>query len=395
MKNFIFYILLALLSSNCTPTGEKASSTASPALESSSRRQLVLPVGAMTSNSPRTYDYFSPDKGKTEFLYVMTNDNKLVMYNIHKSDVLDTIHLKTSGPHAVGNELHRSSLYVHTPDSIFITVPLENQVSLIDNQGNLLKKYASLPKGFEPIQTSFLPSTPTFVYEGDVYSSLSYHTDYNAANAADGKEMFKYNLKTGELHRDVLPYSSPYFKYPYPYIMLMENAYTLGKEGTVIRSFPSDPFVYVQKVNNNKVTKVKVQSKYFSFTDTLALSDKKRGQDIGEFAREEYVKTSEYADICYDPYRDKYYRFCLHGIKVQENNTSIPKSVVSYYYKKPLSIITMNSDFTVQSETEILSKQAYNHHLYFISKEGLWLSLNFPHKSNIDEDKMVFELFEL
>jgi hypothetical protein len=386
--SFVLFFLYA-----CTPSSETKSSVQ----EEQDNKTLVLPVDENTSNAPMFVGYFSPDNGENEYLYMINNSSQLLKYDLKNRVLVDSTQLHTTGRKGIGHELHRANFHIHTEDSIFISVPLKNHIVLLNSKGDILKKYDSLPKGFDPVQIYTLTVAPPFTYKNKIYASVSFNQNLDYPNYWKGNEMFSYELESKKFTPNIASFQSDFFGNAYPGNAMLLYGYTFNpKTSECVRSFPADPTLYVEYLETGKKHQKTVKSKYFDVVKTYPFTEdtKKMPQDELVKMTDEffYEKSNEYAHIKYDPYRDVYYRFILHGTGKKPN-----KLVGNYeiIYGKRLSIIVMNSDFNILGESEIFPSGKYNYEISFISKEGLWLSRNFPHKSNIDEDKMVFELFEL
>ena len=100
----------------------------------------------------------------------------------------------------------------------------------------------------------------------------------------------------------------------------------------------------------------------------------------------------KYDNIVYDRYRDVYYRFC----RMKDTKTS-PKGFLDRGYYQCLSdfsILILNSDLEVIGET-LFEAGVYAPKLFFVNKDGLWLSENNYQREDITDDVLKFRCLKL
>jgi len=97
-----------------------------------------------------------------------------------------------------------------------------------------------------------------------------------------------------------------------------------------------------------------------------------------------------YANIIYNPFKKRYYRFVYLPNKDYNPNKNFEITDVKF------AIMVFDKDFNHIADSKILNlKPTYIPFDYFVTKEGLWLSTNNPKNPTYNEDELHFELFSI
>tara|TARA_R110002020_G_scaffold253804_1_gene467432 strand:- start:929 stop:1360 length:432 start_codon:yes stop_codon:yes gene_type:complete len=96
-----------------------------------------------------------------------------------------------------------------------------------------------------------------------------------------------------------------------------------------------------------------------------------------------------YESLEYDPYRNVFIRFVFHAFESDDN---VPVSDWRNH-SGPFSIQIFDKNLNLTSETAFEANY-YHPFDYFITEEGLYLSINHPLNPENTEDQMTFELLE-
>lgn len=150
-----------------------------------------------------------------------------------------------------------------------------------------------------------------------------------------------------------------------------------------IYSFYASEDIVVASADHSDVKRVKVKSRYIdSPTEKQELSEK--GPKLN-------LELARYGDLIYDSYRDVYYRFAYPKTELKDNIQWWGKSV---YGRKKFSVIILDKDFHVVGET-LFPEAIYNSYVFFVHKDGLYISRDYQMLYGNAEDYMTFELFNL
>jgi len=114
-------------------------------------------------------------------------------------------------------------------------------------------------------------------------------------------------------------------------------------------------------------------------------------QKSGEQGPRSNLEVARYGDIVYDPYREVYYRFAYHYTELDSKKNWRGSAV---FGRKKFSVIILNKDFEVVGET-LFPEAVYNSYVFFVHRDGLYISRDYQINYDQSEDYMTFELFSL
>jgi len=165
-----------------------------------------------------------------------------------------------------------------------------------------------------------------------------------------------------------------------------------AKDTRFSRIFNGEEFIYsfyvsedivVASVGHSDAKRVKVKSKY--------LDSPAEEQEVSEKGPQLNLEIARYGDLIYDPYRDVYYRFAYPKTTLEDNIRWWGKSV---YGRKKFSVIILDKEFKIIGET-LFPESIYNSYVFFVHKDGLYISRDYQMIYGQSEDYMTFELFNL
>lgn len=111
-----------------------------------------------------------------------------------------------------------------------------------------------------------------------------------------------------------------------------------------------------------------------------------------EFANASYTK-AEYGSVIFDEYRDVFYRLCYAKSKKSEDIDLM--NMEEYRLSKgDFSIQIFDKELNLLGET-MFEAGKYAPRIFFLDKDGLWLSENNVFRDDISEDELVFRCLEL
>lgn len=96
-----------------------------------------------------------------------------------------------------------------------------------------------------------------------------------------------------------------------------------------------------------------------------------------------------YGDIIYDEYRQLYYRIAYPKDSLKEGESL---SDMMQSGRTRFSIIILDKDLNVVGET-MFPENLYRSNLYYIEKDGLYISSNHYKNSHYNEDNLSFDRF--
>ncbi|MBE6300281.1 MAG: DUF4221 domain-containing protein [Parabacteroides distasonis] len=326
----------------------------------------------MYSMQELAHKRFQLDDSTTQVLsYVQTfaeNDTlKLALYNkpLHNICFFDVnsgrgigkVQLKKEGPHAIGNDI-RGFLYINR-DSIFVYQYWKKRLLLLNNKGEILRKYELLSKILsEPLPNTNLPIKKV----GDEIILQGQGLINNPIGVTS-----LFNLKENNIR----------CVNPYPYLYYGDNKdniwqtfaynvipYTLNNHQEMVLSFPADDSIRVYNIKTGKTDAYFAgYSKDYPIRPAKSPSEKN--------VEEHVYKQIQYAGIYYDQWNDLYYRILTLPLFDYDVNAK-------EFLDRNIAVIILDSTFEKVGEYNLMEKTRLCSHC-FVSKEGL-------HINTISED---------
>lgn len=152
-----------------------------------------------------------------------------------------------------------------------------------------------------------------------------------------------------------------------------------------IYSFYADEYIYVTSVNHQEIDKIHVKSKYIDKIET------EEPPSDPNLAVKRILEKAHYGDLIYDQYRDVYYRFVYPETELDPNRTYMGTVV---FGRNIFSVIILDKNFNIIGET-LFPEDIYNSFVFFVHRDGLYISRDYQINFNQPEDQMNFELFKL
>ncbi len=332
-----------------------------------------------------TLDYYS-------VFSINSKQNTLFGYNrkTHNIDILDLFHnninrhigLEKSGPNGIVREV--KGLYYHNDDSLFVYDLYT--LYIINSKGTIINKFEL---------KDYFSNNNYFEFICDINFRLKYFDDT--------KEIFFENLYPTERILEHL--TSP--------IISVFNINT--KEGSILPITFSDFFIktkgrvgYLRWMNFESS---KNDSLFFSsqFDDELIIYNRKFKKvskiQLGNGSNKETTSLINGSDgvrwehhainnthrfgLIYDKWRNLYYRFIWEGIEVHRSD-----KLFNTMMDKPLNLEVYNANLQLLTTLK-LPNHLYRINTWFVQKEGLFVSPTHPLSSEIEEDKLKFDIFKV
>ena len=156
-------------------------------------------------------------------------------------------------------------------------------------------------------------------------------------------------------------------------------------DGLFIYSFYGDENILVTDVDHIKTNRFCIKSKYI---DKIPIEKVPEDFKLGAKLN---LETARYGDLLYDKYRDVYYRFTYPSTNLDDKIQWFGRAV---YGRKKFSVIILDKDFNIIGET-LFPEGIYNSYVFFVHKDGLYISRDYQINFDQSEDFMTFELFHL
>ena len=315
------------------------------------------------------------DADSTEYLFYLNGyGNDIYVFDVDSSRLVDTIELDRDGPNGVG---WVRGFEVLNLDSIYLTSAFRRRLFLVNRSGEILSTvdYSKYRQGY-PVEAG-LSSTfenMRMGFEGDIIYLPFYpgydEGNYKSISPEDIRFVAALNVKEKVAKVVDVGFPHDYWKtnfYPSWFGFFYDK-------GRFFINFMFDNRILVSQ-DAKSWKSYNISSKY---------------ADVKKYLRREQGAGARYMSLVPDPYRNVYYRFVAHQQFNIEDRTH--KDLI--LYPQHFSIIILDEDLNIIGETNF-PKDLYDMHGYFISKEGLYISLSNPFSKGYDVDKLSFQLFKL
>lgn len=220
-----------------------------------------------------------------------------------------------------------------------------------------------------------------------IVNSKIYQMQYPTPSNANREELINTSLT---LTIDTLTNKTT--KLPLTYPALWKEGKGMGLNPHCSRIYDGKQFIYAFRMNENiiitkdhiKSKSIPIKSKYINELNTEGFSKDLSFKDFEIKADEQAV----YGNIIYDKYRNVYYRFAYPECKLN-------KTYFEYIFcRKEFSIIIIDENFNIIGET-LFPADKYAPGLFFVNKDGLYISENNVENINTSDDELVFRCFSI
>lgn len=378
MKIFIPFFLLACLQLSCN---ENKTQTSDMELNETSRT-IRINLDANTSLLTKALFCFSTEEGK-EYLSLESN-NKIVFFDLVTGNRVNTVFLESEGVNGVGQMFGH---YSSNLDEIYVTRRNVPELYLVDKNGTVIEKY-SYKQDKEGNLLSHTISSSIIYSPITEIEGILYLSQLPLVGNVEGQELTKSPLcitidkKTKEI--ETLSLAFPQLWDSKDDFSLSEYSRTFDGEH-FIYSFFWDENIYVTNIAHTETVAIPAKSDFFN-----ALNKGMKRKNDFLLASKMYLEANKYGNLIHDPYRNLYYRFAYPGKELSKEE-DIRKNIE---FGRNFTIIILNSEFEKIGETAFPDK-TYVPSLFFVAKDGLYLSTNHIDRADFSEDVLEFKCFEL
>lgn len=383
MKPFIVFCIILLTLMACKRQKSEEAVSPSDLYELSSTEKMKSFALDSETRYNGFYLYVFEDGGKEYLSFLNYRTNQLLFYDVRTCDFLFKVDLDSEGPNGVTT---LSGYYIQDFNNIYVSSYAYPGLMKVDTNKCIVQKipYGKTDEGYQVVP-SYTPSSHPYVPPVQIGDKL--YITQTMANHIYPSEKTPVSVAIDTVSKEccLLPftYGDVFTKEQ------MENAQSAcsriwdGKH--FIYSFQMSPDVFVTTEDHQQVKRVHIPSKYI---EAISFNPLPRDQKKGPKAS---LEVARYGDLVYDPYRKVYYRFAYPAVELADEVDWLGRAV---YGRKKCSIIILDEDFSIKGET-LLPEEVYNTYVYFINKDGLYISKDYQMNYDQSEDFMTFELFDL
>ncbi|MDO8968537.1 DUF4221 family protein [Algoriphagus sp.] len=373
MKTFNFLVLIFLLSVSCNIADRKNNSfTLIP-----SQSILSFPIDSTTSNISTGLVSF-----ENYLINVNWKVNSLQFYGIQSQKLEKEIFFPYEGPQGVGALF---GIQVKSLDSIFLYPQISNLITLTDFNGKINNRIEY--KNPYIYTNAFVHNTyflsPPLIRNNKLLVKTHIQGNYKAMTEEKlkiSKMAYSIDLTNGNIELGKLNYPEGYLSKGLKHF---EPSLVFQPDFTVFSLF-GDHRVFKQ----NQDGTLEIFDGQSQFLDESLPLFPVAGERLD--TQKYLTASSRYESLVYDPFREVYYRFAYPTLAIKT--------------EEDLSLLRENpGPFVIQvfdNELKMLTESYFEGGIYFpnnsfITKEGLYISINNPENRNAHEDLFQFERIDL
>lgn len=349
-----------------------------------SQDSLIFELNPKTSMFIKELCLYTDKKGKEYLTFQNNIEPEILWYDINSQNHVKTIELEREGSNGVGLFC---GYYINSEDEIYIPEMMRPMINVVNSKGEIIRKIkyekTSLGKSAIPFMCSRFPYRSIYFLDDRMY--IPQTPNMTLIDAMKDSPV--------TLILDTVSNSLVEFKIRFPEVMSSEElkGNTLGVESyysicynekDFVYSFFFDEDIYVVSLDGNIQNKIRVKSKY--------LEDVYNGKKTPANFAKALCSIPMYGNLIYDKYREVYYRFVYPETDLGEEN------YVDIWQlgRSKFSIIILDKEFNILGET-LLPENTYASSLFFIRKDGLYISTSFVKNPHYNDDQLCFRRFDL
>ena len=387
MKNknkCIFCSLLIVLCAGTSCLGSGKSGVSVALVETTDTLSYNLSNDVSTYN--HTFQVFTDKDGSEYVTFLNRSTSEIFIYGIADSSPLKVIKYETEGPNGVG------TVYSHYMRSWneFLLPGMGKRIFFLDSCA-VLKRTINFSK--EDDITGFMSyaSNPFVIHDNMLYSwlatrrnseslSLQKSPSEIAINLSDEKYTFSPTLESAE----ILDYLNGRVESKSE----VSNRFKCFDGKSLVYSYAYMEDLVVMSLDFKTIRHKKARSKYIG---ELKIPNFPENLDFDQSCAL-HCTNPYYGRIVYDPYRKLYYRFAYPKTELESQHESWYDLTQSG--RNEFSIIVLDEDLNVIGET-MFPRDRFRSNLYFVCKDGFYISCNHYKNPGFTDDKLQFVKFEL
>lgn len=321
------------------------------------------------------------DSSKEEFLYFLGRENSILIYTLSKEKLEGKIELQKEGPDGVGIA---TGFKIYGKDSILITPKFTQNLFFVNEAA---RKIHTIPFRIDKLKTSTTRCDHAVtIFSKNHHLYIPQYLEGNWNNLST-KEFEGYRTT---LEIDCIKNTSKQVGLGLPFNTSEYRTKSLDYSVTEF----GDKFMY----SFDGCDSIFITKDFKSFKSYLCASQNTTGplanylgtDDMQKMMKKQ-IQSCSYGNLVWDPYREVIYRFYQVGIKDLKNSDNLFEI---RHYPPSFGIMVLDKNLNVIAD-QILSTNKYFFNNYFVSRDGLYLSINHPSNPNMDYNYLTFELIAI
>jgi len=380
---YLFILSLAFLGFSCAPD-PSSPTRRNYEYQLSKESEVTIELDSESSSEIFLAQYM--EKGDQEWLFTLNHlINAINIYTLPDGQLNRKVYIPREGPQAV---LRIQGFLAFSPDSLLILPRghLKRSI-LVDSTGRVLDEKPL--KGAEWGEDRFInhasvASCPPIYYQ-ERFHFVKYPSFdlYNPANMDDQYEFaLIYDTNTEQLEGGGIHFPPDYQQKIWsPWATLLGQV--KGHGNWFVYNWPFRPDLYVTDFQSGKWVDASISPRTSMPESFSSVPDEKANVRM-------MLENVTYRIVYYDPFRQYYYRFASLPIPFSAREHRDFRA----FDDQPLKIVTLNKDFEIIAETR-LPGRTYDVRACFVGKSGLYIPQIQSAKDQIDEDHLIYSVYQI
>lgn len=361
---------------------------------------IKIPIDENTRTYTFSMHHFE-DNDATEYVTLENPDydskyGVIQYYRLDSCKLSHTVKINYEGDNTIAPPLFGHGTL--NLDEIMLTCDIQYFIYKINKNGKIIHRYQYCTNEEQAdqyigVELMSMYYNPLVVKNGKIYAAL--YLPASEYWSTDGHEIQfdKYPLNveidtaTGDLKYSELRF--PKLRTKFDKIGYLNNYSRIYDGKAFVYSFCALDSLYVT-TDMRRFSTYPAKSRYMEIND----EGYKMGLPHDESTK--LVNTqARYGNIIHDKYRNVYYRFChMRDDKVRDGDFTKYMRTNYLICHGEFSVQIIDSTFHVVGETKF-ERGKYAPMLFFVNKEGLWLSENNDENPNVSDDWLIFRCLKL
>ena len=377
MKNHIVILLSCLMLISCSNSNEF---TGRMGKETYTMQEMPYKQFLLDENTTQNTNYIQLLIVDDSLRFTMFNPakNNILIFDLLKGNVLDSIQLYKEGPDGVSNNIR--GYYIINMDSVYLYDYWAKMLILVNHTGKIINKNNLSEMFIMSGDDSVIPSSP-FPTTDLPIRIVNNHVILQGMNGpmkSQGNQM-PMSSALFDFSKNTMLFANPYPKIYGDPKEITESwgtfsyrvvPYDLNDNNQMVLSFPADDSISVYDVVTHKT------KRYFAgYSKEDIIKPLRKKTMVGDM--EHYLENTQYAGIFFDKYRELYFRLVLNPLYDYDPND--PKTQI-----KKIGIIILDKDFNKVGEYDLKDKTD-RYRNCFVSPDGFHI-----HILSDDDDYLKF-----
>lgn len=323
----------------------------------------------------------------SEYLSFDNRGKEILFYKITSGELVKKVCFEKEGANGIGGSLDSYSIL----DFNHIYIPAQNGLIYVSDTSAVINQRIDYSKTDEGSHLTYF-NIQSFIYNPLYFVEGKLYIPQPPNPSLEGEFLSKSPVSAVI---DTANHSIKALPLNYlPTVSAKDVMYSMGGLAVsrcydgenFLYSFYESDTVYKASADHKIIEKYSLKSKYIDKVEVTVNRDWDLDRRIKQLCEQ-----SAYGNLIYDKYRKVYYRFVYPKTELEDRENYMN---ILHSGKKSLAIMIIDEKMNVIGETR-LPDYTYNPNIFFIRKDGLYLSVSHIKRLDYDDNMLRFQRLEL